>query len=201
MWKVLNSPIVVVIVAAILLAVVMQTRKPHLAGEMRGVYDELMHIAEDGASDAKKTKAIQDFAQELAKQMREGFSAGFKSADGEKENRDVAFLAVQEKLQIEGLKSAPSQWGNRQRHLATLVNNSDKAIGQIQLHLTYTRNGELLDVENKWLNEIKILKPGQSVAFDIERSLPSKLKEDELEAFTADKVDVMISGFDIKKLD
>ena len=104
MWKALNSPIVVVIVAAVLLAVVMQMRKPRLAGELRGVYEELMHIAEDGASDARKTKAIQDFAQEIAKQMREGFSAGFKAATGEKEDKDVAFLAVQEKLQIQGLK-------------------------------------------------------------------------------------------------
>ena len=201
MWKALNSPIVVVIVAAVLLAVVMQMRKPRLAGELRGGYEELMHIAEDGASDARKTKAIQDFAQEIAKQMREGFSAGFKAATGEKENKDVAFLAVQEKLQIQGLKSVPSQWGNRQRHLGTLINNSDKPIGQIHLHVTYKREGELIDVENKWLNDIKILKPGQSFAFEIERSLPRELKGEELEAFTADSVDVMVSGFDIKKLD
>ena len=82
-----------------------------------------------------------------------------------------------------------------------MINNSDKPIGQIHLHVTYKREGELIDVENKWLNDIKILKPGQSFAFEIERSLPRELKGEELEAFTADSVDVMVSGFDIKKLD
>ena len=81
MWNKINSPIVITIIAVASLFVLRMTMKPKLASEIRGVYEELNAIIEDSASDAEKSKAIQNFTQEIGTQIREGFAAGFKSND------------------------------------------------------------------------------------------------------------------------
>lgn len=81
MWNKINSPIVITIIAVASLFVLRMAMKPKLASEIRGVYEELNAIIEDSASDAEKSKAIQNFTQEIGTQIREGFAAGFKSND------------------------------------------------------------------------------------------------------------------------
>ena len=94
MWKIVNSPIVIAVIVIVSLFAFRFSMKPKLATEIRGVYKEFNTILKDGASDAEKNKAIQKFAQEMATQIKAGFSAGFKSK--EKDNSLVQKLPEKE---------------------------------------------------------------------------------------------------------
>lgn len=78
--------------------------KPKLASEIRGAYEELNAILEDGASDVHKTKVIQAFAKELSTQMRAGFK--LNNATDETE----AYLETKNKIKIGSIKFVKAKW-------------------------------------------------------------------------------------------
>jgi len=86
MWSKINSPIVITIIAIVSVFALKITTKPKLVTEVRGVFEELNTIIEDSASDAEKNKAVRKFAQEIATQIREGFSVGMKKTDSKEKN-------------------------------------------------------------------------------------------------------------------
>lgn len=171
--------------------------KPRLASELRGVYEELNAIVKDGASDAKKSKAIQTFAQEISAQVRDGFSAGFKSTDTNKENRDMAYLKAKQKTGISSVKIVNAEWPGREKVLFVVTNGSDKCIGSLRVNYEFYRNGDLIDCKNEWVSAVKLLEPGQEVAISQERALP----KDAPDNFKSDEVRVKITSFDIKGMD
>jgi len=98
MWKKVNSPIVVCLIAIAGLMFIQNLSKPKLASEVRGLYQELMDIAKDGANDAEKSQVIQQFATEISKQLKNGFSQGFKSDSDGKMDKDLEFIEVKESI-------------------------------------------------------------------------------------------------------
>jgi hypothetical protein len=195
MWKIINSPIVIAVIAIAAVFVLKATMKPKLASEIRGLYKELNAIIEDGASDAEKTRAIKEFAQEIATQIREGFSAGFKSDVSQME--DNIYIATKQKIAISGIKFVKSTWPSREKIMFVLKNNSDKYISSLKLNYEFYRENELVDCKNDWVSQIKILEPGQEIAISHERSLP----KEETETYKSDKVNIKVTSFNIKKVE
>jgi hypothetical protein len=200
MWKVLNSPIVVCLVVVLALIGLRSSMKPKLAGEIRGVYDELMKIAEDGASDAEKSKAIQRFAQEVSRQLKTGFKEGFSSAsDGKvRQDQDLEFLEVRKQVEIVGFKYIKSNWPNREQFLFKIKNNSDKYLTSLKVNYEFYKGTELVDCKNEWVSQIKILEPGQEFAVSENRQFPRGTKPEDEALFKSDTVKISISSFTVK---
>jgi len=192
MWNKINSPIVITIIAVASLFVLNTTMKPKLASEVRSVYQELNTI-EDSASDAEKSKAIQNFVQEIGTQIREGFAAGFKSNDPQKENKNKTYVATKDKINISGINFVKSGWTGREKFIFVVKNNSDKCVSSLKLNYEFYKKGELIDCKNEWLSQIKILEPNQEIAISEVRSLP----KEEADNYKSDQVEVKITSFDI----
>jgi len=190
MWNKMNSPIVIATLAIASLFVLRLTWKPRLASEIRGAYQELMHILEESASDMEKNEAIRRFVQEMAAQAREGFAQGF----GQDKNEDKVYLDTRSNIQIKGLKFVKSQWPNREKLIFVVANKSDKYIGTLRLSYEFYREGTLIDCDDEWISQVKILEPGQEVAISGNRSLP----KDQAADHTSDEVRVKVISFDIK---
>jgi hypothetical protein len=193
MWNKINSPIVITIVAITALFVFMAVTKHKLASEIRGAYDELNAIIKDSASDAQKSKAIQKFAQEIGTQIREGFAA---ASPTQKDDKDSLYTAVKPKITVSGIKQVKSPWQGQEKFIFLVKNNSDYSISNLRLNCEFYKQGELIDCENKWVSEIKILDPNQEIALSQQRSLtkddPNNSKSDELK--------VKITSFDLKQI-
>lgn len=197
MWKTVNSPIVITIIAIAALFVLKATMKPRLASEIRGVYEELSAIVNDGASDAKKSKAIQTFVQEISAQVRDGFSTGFKSTDPKKEDRDKVYLAAKQKIGISSVKIVNAEWPGREKVLFVVTNGSDRCISSLKVNYEFYKNGELVDCKNEWVSAIKLLEPNQEIALSQDRVLPKDAPDNS----KSNEVKVKITSFDVKDMD
>jgi|GEM_PF-2107696 len=194
--KILNSPLFIAILAIAALFILKAQIKPTLANEIRGAYDELIAIAEEAGSDAEKTKAIQDFSKQIASQLKTGFSAGFSSGK-EEESREQKFLKAKRQVEISGIKEVPSQWNGQQATLFTITNASALPISQLKLNFHFYKNGALIDAKNEWINEIKVLDTGESLAITKNRALPNQLSDEEKTALAHDKVEIIVTAFEI----
>ena len=203
MWEKINSPIIVAVVVIIALFVLKNMEKPTLATEMRGAYEEFNAILEDSSSDAEKTKAIQQFATEVGTQIREGFQAGFSNPVGEDgkpiPSKDKLFLEAKTHIVISEFKFVPAKWGGRDEFIYRVTNKSEHHISQLRLNLEYYKDGELVDVKNKWISEIKILPPGESIAMRGDHSYPNGTKPEDYDQFKVDDVKLLVTSFDIKE--
>ncbi|MFI4910535.1 MAG: hypothetical protein ACIAQZ_02580 [Sedimentisphaeraceae bacterium JB056] len=197
MWKVLNSPIIVVFFAFLLLIGAMRFQKPRFAMELRAASDEIDRIIKESGTDSEKAKAVRDFANSLASNLRDGFKSGLVSGnDGVKEldEAEILFLDVKEKLVVSDIKKVDSGWDNQEKHIFTLKNNSDKYVTSISVSMEYYKGQELLDCEQKWLSNIKVMAPGEEVAVAQTRRLP----DNERDANVSDRAVVVPISFTIK---
>jgi hypothetical protein len=201
MWEKVNSPIFVAIVVIIALFILQNSRKPELASEIRGVYDEINSILEDGASDAEKSKAIQEFAAEIGSQIREGFKAGFQSPNGEDAEEDPLkmFLDTKSEVRIEQFKFITSKWEGRDEYIYKLTNKSKHHISQVRLNHEFIKDGELVDVENKWINEVKVLAPGESIALSGNHGYPNNTTPEDQHLYKLDDVNIIVTDFTINE--
>lgn len=195
MNKIINSPIVITLIVILSVVVMKSQMKPHLGSEIRGAYDELIAIAEDASTDADKTKAIQDFAEQVAGQLKAGFSSGFSSGDDDEESTDAKFLRVKKQIKVEGIKEVPSQYNGRQSVLFNVTNESELPVKSIKVNFDYFRAGVLIDTKNEWLNEIEVLDAGESINLKKDRSISNDLSDEEKVAFTFDEVKASITSF------
>ncbi len=200
MWKQLNSPIVITAMAIAAIFVLKATSKPRLAQEIRGVYQELNDIVQDGASDAQKSQAIQKFAQEIGKQIREGFSSGFTKPDSQREDTDKTFLETKAKIEIKGFKYVQPKWKGREEFLFIIRNNSDQHLSQLKLNFEYYKNGELIDCANQWISEFKFLEPNQEIAVSKDRSFPNGTAKEEYDLHKSDQVKIKVTSFNFKEI-
>lgn len=199
MQKLINSPIVIAALVIFAAFILQSQTKSHLGAEIRGAYEELIAIAEDASSDTEKTKAIQSFAEQIATQIREGFSAGFSKPTKEdaEESDEARFLRVKRAVEVTGVKETPSPYEGRQSVLFTVSNKSEFAIRSIKVNLDYYRGGELIDTKNEWLSEVEVLDCQESINVKEDRSISSKLSAEEQAAQTFDQVTVSVTSFRI----
>ncbi len=196
MWKKLNSPIVIVIIALAGLYGVLELSqsKSTLAQEIRGAYDEINAIVKEGSSEAEKTKAIQEFAKEIAMQIRGGFGTGFGDDESEKKAKDKEYVETRSKVKIIELKKVKSSWSDREKYVFAVKNESDKTVSSIKLNYEFYQKGKLIDCENRWVSQVKLLGPGEEVAVSKERRLPGE----DSSVHSADEIRVKVTSLDIR---
>lgn len=197
MNKWINSPIVITVIVLTALFTMKSQMHQDLGSQIRGAYDELIEIAEDAGSDAEKTQVIQDFASQIATQLKDGFSAGFSSGS-DKESSEAKFLRVRKLVEIVDLHETQADWKGRQAILFTLKNQSEYPLAQLRLNLEYYRGDKLIDVKNESLHEIKVLDAGESIPIKKDRSIPNHLTDEEKAAYTFDSVKATVTSFRIE---
>ncbi len=171
MWRILNSPIVIVILIVIALFSYDQLKKNKAASEIRAVYEELISISEDAKDDLERKKLIEGFVKEAGEQIRDGF--GF--FDNEEDKR---IQAEENKLFFETKKiveiSSPKIIENKQfSKIQKLViyqvkNASQEYLGKIAHTIELYNKNELVDVKDKW-GQVK-LAPGESMSYSFNAS-------------------------------
>ena len=195
MWKTLNSPFVILVIVIIAVFAFKATTKPKLADEIRGAYKELNAVIQDSATDAEKSKAVRAFAQEMATQIREGFAAGLESS--KKDDEYKAYIDTRDKIKISDIRFVKSKWPGREKIVFTVSNDSDKYISNLKLNYQFYKQGELIDSENRWVSEIKILGPGEKIAVGRDRQLP----EEDTDEYRSDGVKIIGTSFDIRQIE
>lgn len=109
------------------------------------------------------------------------------------------FLDVKSKVKIEDFSFVASKWQGRQTYIYKIRNDSRYYLTQIKVNHEFLRNGKLVNVENKWLSEIRILAPDESMAMRGEYSFPNGTEEADYHKFEVDSVNILVTGFNIKK--
>jgi hypothetical protein len=63
------------------------------------------------------------------------------------------------------LKKVPSRQDSLENYLYEISNNSDSYVKRMKINFEfYDDSGELIDAENDWINEIKVLAPGEKMS-------------------------------------
>lgn len=198
MNKIINSPIVVALFIVTALFLLKAQTKPTGAAEIRGAYEELISIAEEASSDGEKSKAIQAFVEEISTQMRVGFRAGFKSPEKEKkESREEKFLRMKARVVLSEPEITKLSQKNVQNFIYQITNTTDAPIKQVRINYEYYRGDSLIDVENKWVTEVKALAAGDRIAVKGQRYLRGYETDEELEALKFDTVQIKVTSFEI----
>ena len=201
MNKIINSPIVIAILVVASLFILKAQTKPKVATEIRGAYEELMAIAEESVTEAEKTKTIQLFAEEIATQIREGFTLGFTSTNHEeeekKESREEKFLRLREHIMLTEPQTLHTPHNYRKIFTYAIINNTGFIIKGINVNYEYYRDNILIDLDNDWISEIKALAPGESILIRKERNLHGYKTDEEREAMKHDHIQLRITKFDI----
>lgn len=196
--KYLNSPIVITIIVVVSAFVLSSQSRPNLAEQARGLYDEIIDIAEEGSNDAEKTEAIQAFATQIAAQLREGFSEGFSSKDdSDEESADQKFLRIKKEIEVFDVREVKGSSSNRREFLFSVKNKSDEHVKSIRVNFDFYREGKLIDTESKWLSEIRVLESGVTVNQKGNKNIPRELTEAEKVEYTFDEIKAVVTSFQI----
>jgi len=166
MWKIINSPIIIMTLVLVSLFSYDQLRENTASSEIRAVYEELISISEDAKDDLERKKLIEGFVKEAGKQIKEGFGSFNNEEDKKKKAEENKHFFETKRLV---LTSPPkivenTQHSNIQKTVIYQVKNDsqeylDKVAHTIEL---YNQN-ELVDVKDEWGN-IK-LAPGESKSY------------------------------------
>ena len=158
----LKHPIVVIIFAVSYFFILQSTiGKSNLQTEIRGAYKELQNIADD-LSKTDEPGKVKDVISNFSNQVVEGFKSGFQS--GNKEDL-IEFDKAKQRIVIKNTGKGPSSWKTKEKFIGILENNSSFPISTIKVNIScFSKEGKLIDSVNKWISEIKLLNPDESVS-------------------------------------
>ncbi len=170
-WKALNSPIIVVIIALVVWP--------------------LLTVAMFSFTVPKIKRGFGEITTEI--------TSPFTQMGQESEKKALEKLNTLKLLEITNIKKAPSSWPTKEKVIGTIVNNSDKTLKSIKVNASfYNVEGNLIDVENKWLHSLGFILPKQSVDFSFKRELGThKESEEILASRKSASVKISVSDFDI----
>ncbi len=172
-WKAINSPIVVVIIALTIWPLLTVVMFSFTVPKIKKGFGEI-------------TTAI---------------TSPFTQMDQESEKKALEKLETLKLVKVINVKKAPSSWSRQEKVIGTIVNNSDKTLKSIKVNTSfYNVEGDLIDVENKWLHSLGFILPKQSVDFSFKRELGvHKESEEILTSRKSASVKISVSDFDIVK--
>ncbi len=198
MKNIINSPIFITFVAFLALFILQNRSQNRIASEIKAAYEQILYIMNDAISDIEKTKALQTFAQKISTQLKTGFQIGFSSGESSKKiSPEKQFLDIKDKVEFSKVQLSSPDQSNRQEILYTVKNLSDLPIRQLRVNFEYFRGGELIDAENNWISEVKVLAPGESFSSKQNRHPPRNVPENEIPTAIADSVKLKATSFDI----
>ena len=166
MWKIINSPIIIMTLVLVSLFSYDQLRENTASSEIRAVYEELISISEDAKDDLERKKLIEGFVKEAGKQIKEGFGSFNNEEDKKKKAEENKHFFETKKLV---LTSPPkivenTQHSNIQKTVIYQVkNDSQEYLNKVAHTIELYNQNELVDVKDEWGN-IK-LAPGESKSY------------------------------------
>lgn len=175
-WKALNSPFVITLLILVSAFAALQVRKNVVAGEIRGVYDELMEILAE-SSDADRQMVVRDFVQELSGEVIGGFKDAFQSDSNEEKEELKKMIDLRRHLRTSNPTNVPQSWGGKEAYVFELTNDSDVPVGSISLNYSFLREDKLIDAETENIREIEVLMPGESISLKAERDFDDESEQ------------------------
>ena len=165
--------------------------------EIRAAYQELQAISKELA-ESEEPGHIKGVIQNFSSQVVDGFKSGFKSDN----SGLIKFNEAKSNINLSDIKKAKSSWKSKEKIIGKITNNSKYSVAQIKINFSsFSQDGKLIDVNNKWLSDIKILNPNESAFFEIERSLGEhSASEEELKSNESYTYELNIMGFEVKEL-
>ncbi len=166
MWKIINSPIIIMTLVLVSLFSYDQLRENTASSEIRAVYEELISISEDAKDDLERKKLIEGFVKEAGKQIKEGFGSFNNEEDKKKKAEENKHFFETKKLVLTSLPKIVenTQHSNIQKTVIYQVkNDSQEYLNKVAHTIELYNQNELVDVKDEWGN-IK-LAPGESKSY------------------------------------
>lgn len=172
-WKAINSPIVVVIIALTIWPLLTVAMFSFTVPKIKKGFGEI-------------TAAI---------------TSPFTQMDQESEKKALEKLETLKLVKVINVKKAPWSWSRQEKIIGTIVNNSDKTLKSIKVNASfYDVKGNLIDVKNAWLGSLGFILPKQSVDFSFNRSLGTQKESEEILASRKSaSVKINVGDFNIVK--
>ena len=131
-------------------------------------------------------------------QVVDGIKSGFQGNNSDL----IRFNEVRQKINLSDLSRGITQLKNKEKFIGMIGNNSKYPVSQLRVNLvSYSKERKLMDVSVEWLSAIKLLSPGESMPFTVERELGShSLSAEELNSRKAAAFEIKVASFQVVDL-
>jgi hypothetical protein len=197
LWRMLNSPLIVLVIALglwpIASSIAMRWKLRTFSSEVRALAQETT-----GEKDAGTLKLL---VSGWVSQVASGLSGAFSQMGEDHAKTMAEFRRVHPSILVTDVKAVESSWPGREKVVGRITNNSDQAIDTVKItSMFYDASGSLIDVDSKWLSDIKVIEPKTAVGFSVERTMgQGNEPAAQLEARRSKRVEIQVSDFEIVK--
>ncbi len=171
--------------------------KSTLQSEIRDAYSEIQKISDELAT-TEEPGRIKELVANFSTQVVDGIKSGFK---GNNSNL-IQFNEARQKIKVTDGSRGTTQWKNKEKFIGVIRNDSKYSVSQLRVNLvSYSKERKLMDVSVEWLSAIKLLSPGESMPFTVERALGShSLSVEELNSRKAADFEIKVVSFQVVDL-
>jgi hypothetical protein len=197
-WRLVNRPIFIVLVALALWPVVSAwQRRLTVRATLRTIVEETTGDRRGGG------KPLKDLGAAITSQLAEGFTSSFDKMNKDRAAKLAAFNSAAPQVTVAEVKVGTARIPNHEKIIGSVRNGSSTAISDIRLNfMMYSQDGALADVDDKTLHEIKLLQPGQVVGFSVDRELGDPRQDKaEMDSRRSAKINAQVVSFEIAELD
>ena len=201
LWQFLNSPLIVLLAALCLWPFISAWEHRIAVHSIADAVVVELNRSTKELNDEGKKSGIKTLVSTFVSQFIDGFNSALEAAGQGQEAKQADFRAAQNKVSLTEVKIVPSPFNTRERIIGVVHNGASASISNIRLNLMmYGADGQLLDVADESLNDVKVLRPGQDVGFAVDRDIgESDLDKPALATRRATTVKAQIVSFDIEQ--
>ena len=142
LWKILNTPLVVVLIALSVWPILTV-----LSGSL----------------------AVKLGIQQMAETVSEEVVKPFQNMSSEQDEKLKIEAAILKKMAVSNIAFAPTSWTGKLKVIGTLTNNSTYAVRGIHISSSIYENDILVNVNDDWLSNLKSISPNASADFSFNR--------------------------------
>lgn len=149
MWRTLNSPFVIALLAIAGLLVWEQLRQGSAARSARAFYEELIAVAEDASSDLERTQIVRTLISETGNQISQGFSAAFtgnsEEARAQRAAEQERYFRIRSQIEVTDPRLVtPAQNRGQESIVFQVTNGSDSHLQRVPLDIEFYQGDELI---------------------------------------------------------
>jgi|GEM_PF-6346416 hypothetical protein len=109
---------------------------------------------------------LEKFVSGISSQLIHGIQGPLSQMNEGEQDKALKESEVAKQIEVKNVKTLLSSFAGSEKVIGTLVNGSDKSIRAIHLTASfYSADGQLIDVNQEWLSNIKVLPAHQSADF------------------------------------
>jgi len=141
LWKILNAPLVVVLIAL--------AAWPILTVLSGGI-------------------AVKLGIEQISGAVSEGVIEPFTKMGIEQDEELKKEAMVINKIVVSNVGFAPTSWTKKVKVIGTLINNSNQTVKSINITASFYQGDKLVNVNEEWLSQIKVINAGASSDFSFQ---------------------------------